>query len=182
MKVDHEDTIHHFEDLLRKHNVQGVTQIISLRELKVEYKQYEAKLQLCHKFDKFLADARIIRLLPQFLGKHFYSRKKIPVQVNLSAKDLAAEVAKGLKMTTLALSNTGSTSMVSVGVSSLSSDSLVDNIMTVLDSLDSKYPGGWGNVRSVHLAAGAHTSLPLYVSLKSVKVRILSLALIGLYV
>ena len=63
-------------------------QVISLRELKVEYKQFEAKLQLCNKFDLFLADDRIIRLLPQFLGKSFYKRKKIPLQINLKSKDL----------------------------------------------------------------------------------------------
>ena len=63
-------------------------QVISLRELKVEYKQYEAKLQLCNRFDLFLADDRIIRLVPQFLGKCFYKRKKIPLQINLKAKDL----------------------------------------------------------------------------------------------
>ena len=67
---------------------------------------------MCHKFDKFLADSRIIRLLPQFLGKHFYKRKKIPLQINLGAQDLASEFSKCLKVTTLALSNTGSTSMV----------------------------------------------------------------------
>ena len=54
----------------------------------MEYKQYEAKLQLCNRFDLFLADDRIIRLVPQFLGKCFYKRKKIPLQINLKAKDL----------------------------------------------------------------------------------------------
>ena len=63
-------------------------QVISLRELKVEYKQYEAKIQLSNKFDLFLADDRIIRMVPQFLGKSFYKKKKIPLQINLKAKDL----------------------------------------------------------------------------------------------
>ena len=54
----------------------------------MEYKQYEAKRQLCNKFDLFLADSRIIRLLPQFLGKSFYKRKRIPLQIDLKAKDL----------------------------------------------------------------------------------------------
>ena len=62
--------------------------IIPLRELKVEYKQFEAKIQLSNKFDLFLADDRIIRMVPHFLGKSFYKKKKIPLQINLKAKDL----------------------------------------------------------------------------------------------
>ena len=87
LKVDHEDTIRHFTDLRGEKGIRGVTQSISLRELKVEYKQFEAKTQLSNKFDLFLADDRIIRLLPKFLGKPFYSRKKLPLQINLQAKD-----------------------------------------------------------------------------------------------
>ena len=48
----------------------------------MEYKQYEAKIQLSNKFDLFLADDRIIRMVPQFLGKSFYKKKKIPLQIN----------------------------------------------------------------------------------------------------
>lgn len=65
----------HFKEIFQKAGVSGLD-VISLRELKVEYKQYEAKIRLCHKYDKVLADARIIRLLPKLLGKPFYSRKR----------------------------------------------------------------------------------------------------------
>ena len=53
-----------------------ISQVIALRELKVEYKQYEAKTALAMKFDKFLVDERIVRLVPKFLGKPFYKRKR----------------------------------------------------------------------------------------------------------
>ena len=65
-----------------------MSEIIPLRELKVEYKQYEAKTALCHRFDKFLVDERILRLVPKFLGKPMFKRKRFPVPVNLSAGDL----------------------------------------------------------------------------------------------
>lgn len=166
LKVDHEDTVRHFTDQLADKGVSQVTQVISLRELKVEYKQFEAKTQLCHRFDKFLADDRIIRFLPQFLGKAFYKRKKIPVQVNLMAKDLKAEFSKCLNTTILPLKNTGSCSTVVFGLTSHSSTQLIENTKAVVDKLVEKYPGGWVNVRSIHLNSGS-TSLPLYVSLRS---------------
>jgi len=166
LKVDHEDTVNHFTSLLADKGVTGITKVISLRELKVEYKQYEAKTQLCHRFDRFLADDRIIRLLPQFLGKPFYKRKKLPVQVNLLAKDLPAEFAKCLNTTVLPLKNTGSCSMVVVGITTHTNTQLVDNIKTVVEKLEEKYPGGWINIRSIHLNSGSN-SLPLYVSFRS---------------
>ena len=76
LKVDHESTLNHFNELLASKGVDNITQIISLRELKVEYKQYEAKNSLCQKFDVFLVDERILRLVPKFLGKPFYVKKR----------------------------------------------------------------------------------------------------------
>ena len=76
IKPDHEKTLEHFKALLEEKGVQCVSQIIALRELKVEYKTFETKTALCHKFDKFLCDDRIVRLVPKFLGKPFYRRKK----------------------------------------------------------------------------------------------------------
>ena len=113
----------------------------------MEYKQYEAKIQLCNKFDLFLADARIIRLLPQFLGKPFYKRKKLPQQINLQAKDLKEEFSRCLTTTQMAMTHTGSCSMVKLGTTNHSSQQLVDNIKTVTEALVTKYPGGWINVR-----------------------------------
>ena len=67
---------------------------MSLRELKVEYKPFEAKTALCHRHEIFLADVRIVRFLPKFLGKCFYKKKKFPVQVNLEAQNLKKEFDK----------------------------------------------------------------------------------------
>ena len=76
IKPDHEPTLNHVNEMLLDKGVDNITQVISLRELKVEYKQYEAKKSLCQKFDIFLVDERILRLVPKFLGKHFYSKKR----------------------------------------------------------------------------------------------------------
>merc|ERR550519_1674670 len=167
IKPDHEATVEHFQSLLADKGINQITQVISLRELKVEYKQYEAKTQLCHRFDLFLADARIIRLLPQFLGKPFYKRKKLPIQVDLNSKDLKGEVERAVMTVTLPLKHTGSCSSVSVGYSSLSKDQLLENTLAVLKTIVDKYPGGWPNVRSVYVKSQSTPSLPLYVTLRS---------------
>jgi ribosome biogenesis protein UTP30 len=84
LKVDHEPSTHHFRQLLSDKGVgpELVAAVMPLRELKVEYKQFETKTALCHKYDLFLADDRIVKFLPKFLGKPFYKRKKFPVPVS----------------------------------------------------------------------------------------------------
>jgi len=167
IKPDHEATVQHFRQLLADKGVTQVTQVIPLRELKVEYKQFEAKTQLCQRFDLFLADARIIRLLPQFLGKAFYKRKKLPVQVDLTAKDLKKELTRAVSTVTLPLKHTGSCSAVSLGYTTLTTQQVTDNTITVLDKLKERFPGGWANIRSVHIKCPSTPSLPLYITLKS---------------
>ena len=44
------------------------------------------------RFDKVLADERIVRLVPQLLGKPFYKKKKLPVAVRMVASKLKEEV------------------------------------------------------------------------------------------
>lgn len=168
LKVDHEDTIRHFTDLLAEKGIKGVTQVISLRELKVEYKQFEAKIQLSNKFDLFLADDRIIRLLPKFLGKPFYSRKKLPLQINLQAKDLSKEMARCLNTTQLPLTHTGSCSMVTVGNTNTGDSELTENIRSVVETLTTKYPGGMKNIRSINIFSGT-SSLPIYATARATK-------------
>ena len=171
LKVDHEDTIRHFTDLLAEKGIKGVTQVISLRELKVEYKQFEAKIQLSNKFDLFLADDRIIRLLPKFLGKPFYSRKKLPLQINLQAKDLSKEMERCLNTTQLPLTHTGSCSMVTVGNTNTGDSELTENIRSVVETLTTKYPGGLKNIRSINVFSGT-SSLPIYATARATKVEI----------
>ena len=47
-----------------------------LKQLKLEYKEYESKRNLLGMYDVFLADARIMRLLPSQLGRHFFKQKR----------------------------------------------------------------------------------------------------------
>ena len=77
IRPDHENTLNHFNEMLEERGVKDkISQIIAFRELKVEHKQYESKTALVMKFDKFLVDDRIVRLVPKFLGKPFYKRKR----------------------------------------------------------------------------------------------------------
>jgi ribosome biogenesis protein UTP30 len=166
LKVDHEATINHFKALLADKGVE-VASVISLRELKVEYKPYEAKTALCHRHEIFLADERIVRLLPKFLGKPFYKRKRFPMPVDLTAKDLSKEVDKVIRTVMLPLSHNGTCSMLRVGHTSMKSNHLIDNILQATEVLSKQYPGGWKNIRSIHLKTEESLAIPMHMSLTS---------------
>jgi len=165
IRPDHENTVRHYENLLAEKGVKGITKVMALRELKVEYKTFESKTALCHLYDQFLADDRIIRFLPQFLGKAFYKRKKFPVQVSLTTSNLAKEISRALHTVTLPLKNAGSSSAVTFGLSSMADVHLKENLVSLVRALESKYPGGWVNVRSMHLLS-SNCSLPLYMTMR----------------
>jgi len=141
------------------------TQVISLRELKVEYKQYEAKHSLCQKFDIFLVDERILRLVPKFLGKPFYSKKRIPIPVDLTRADLKNEIDKAINTVTLPLSHHGTCSMLQLGNSNMESKKLAENLLHVNTILQKRYPGGWKNIRAEHIKTERSISIPLYTNI-----------------
>merc|ERR1711874_625283 len=60
----------------------------------------------------------------------------------------------------------GACSNVVVGNSEQEVGQLVENTQSVVESLKTKYPGTFKNIRSVHINCGS-SSLPLYVSLRS---------------
>ncbi len=57
--------------------------VIGISKLRSKYKPFEAKRQLCASYDLFLADERVIELLPPLLGKTFFGKKKHPIPIDL---------------------------------------------------------------------------------------------------
>ena len=61
--------------------------MIGFDKLKRKYKQYASRRQLLKEYDGFLADLRIYKMLPELLGKEFYSKKKYPCPIKLHGFD-----------------------------------------------------------------------------------------------
>ncbi|XP_006894582.1 PREDICTED: ribosomal L1 domain-containing protein 1-like [Elephantulus edwardii] len=162
-----EKTEHFYRDLLNKHKIKTISQVISLQTLKKEYKPYEAKLRLLGSFDLFLTDARIRRLLPSIIGKHFYLRKKVPVSVNLLAKDLAKEINNCVGGTVLNISKSGSCSTIRVGHTGMKIQQVVENVVAVAKGLSEKLPEKWESVKLLYLKTERSVALPIFSSFVS---------------
>ena len=60
-----------------------MAEVIGYDRLKREFKQYKDKRALSNDFDVFLADLRIYKMLPECLGKEFYSKKLYPAPLKV---------------------------------------------------------------------------------------------------
>ncbi|KAM1429907.1 hypothetical protein ACFX2I_046045 [Malus domestica] len=148
-----------------------VSKILKLSKLKSDYVPFEAKRKLMYSYDMFLADKRIVPLLPKFLGKHFFKKKKIPVPVDLEHKNWKEQVDKICGSALLYLS-TGTCSVVRVAKVSMSVDEIVANVVAAIDGIVEIVPKNWGGVRSFHLKLLESLALPVYQAVPDVTLKI----------
>jgi ribosome biogenesis protein UTP30 len=88
-----------FKRLLEEKGVKAVNKVIGVSKLRAKYKPYEAKRQLCASYGMFLADARVVTVLPKLLGKTFFLKKKQPIPVDMTKSDLKKEIARAIGST-----------------------------------------------------------------------------------
>ncbi|NXD91885.1 RL1D1 protein, partial [Chaetorhynchus papuensis] len=159
-----EQTENLYKKLLIHNGIRSISQIISYKTLKKEYKMFEAKRRLLNRFDLFLSDDRIRRLLPSHLGKHFYEKKKAPLSVNLKAKNLAKELEKHIQGTTLPVNNKGCCYTARIGHTGMKVDEILENIIAAAKVIDNKLPKKWKNVKTLHLKTLKSVALPIFTA------------------
>ncbi|NP_001034352.3 ribosomal L1 domain-containing protein 1 [Gallus gallus] len=153
-----------YRKLLTQNGITSVSQVISYKTLKKEYKPFEAKRRLLNRFDLFLSDDRIRRLLPSHLGKHFYEKKKAPLSVNLKAKNLAKELQKHIQGTVLPVTNKGCCYTTRIGHTGMKADEILDNIIAAAEVIAKKLPKNWKNVKVLHLKTLKSVALPIFTA------------------
>ncbi|KAI8817656.1 ribosomal protein L1p/L10e family-domain-containing protein [Fimicolochytrium jonesii] len=153
-----------FKKLLLEKNVQGISKVLGFSKLRSKFKPYEAKRQLASSYSLFLADERILPLLPQALGKTFFAKKQIPAPVNMTKVDLAREIQKALQSTYLRRNN-GVTNTIRVATTDFTPEQVIQNIMAAIPSAIEKLPKKWANIHSIHIKTSNSMALPLYQTL-----------------
>ncbi|KAM6542129.1 hypothetical protein CsatB_006576 [Cannabis sativa] len=161
------------DDAMKKIKAEGipVSKVIKLSKLKTDYKAFESKRKLCDSYDMFLADKRVVTLLPRLLGKQFFKKKKIPVPVDLKHKNWKEQIEKACSSALLFL-RTGTCCVVRVAKSSMSSDDIVENVVAAINGIVEFVPRKWGNVRSFHLKLLESVALPVYQALPDMRLKI----------
>lgn len=65
-----------YKDLLAAQNINFISRVVDVTKLKGKWAPFEARRQLAGEYGLFLADERVVPLLPKLLGKVFFQKKK----------------------------------------------------------------------------------------------------------
>ncbi|KAL1453229.1 hypothetical protein WDU94_007392 [Cyamophila willieti] len=168
-KLRHDDEMYivNFEQKLKDLGVKEVNKVMSLRQIRAEYYTHEMRRKLSDMYDVFLVDGKIACKLSSLIGKFFYSKNKTPIPVSLEKEDkIKLEVERALRKTQLVFKSTCcTTSVVRIGHTDMSPKELSENLEAFSKALDtSKYPGGWRNIKKVHVKTPTSIAFPVYYS------------------
>ncbi|KAI5651824.1 ribosomal protein l1p/L10e family domain-containing protein [Phthorimaea operculella] len=165
-KIDHEPTVDHWEELLKNAGVTSVKTVMPMRQLRVEYDQFELKRRLLTQHDFIMVDTRVLNHVSHVLGQRFFKKHNmlIPVRID-EKKSLKNDIETGLRTAMLRLSE-GETSTITVGHTAMAQKKIKENILSLVQQLKDKYPGGEANIRSISLKLPLSLSIPLYITLR----------------
>lgn len=155
-----------YKDLMVEQKLTQVKRVVGVTKLKGKFAPYEARRQLMNDHDLFLADDRIIPMLPKLLGKKWMNERKSPIPVQLTkTKDgkVRKEVESALA-STFYHRNKGTCASVRLGtLQHLTSEQLAENVAAALPLIVSKHvKNGWSNVQSIDIKTGTSAALPVW--------------------
>ncbi|KAL1692024.1 ribosomal protein L1p/L10e family-domain-containing protein [Schizophyllum commune] len=150
-----------YKDLLETHKIRFISRVVGVEKLKGKFKPFEARRGLLKDHDMFLADERIIPLLPKLLGTKWFKAKKQPIPVCLTRKDLKGELERAVSSTYMS-QNQGTQTSIKIGTISQKPAHLLDNLRTALPAIVARIKGGWENVQNIHIKTSSSTSLPVW--------------------
>lgn len=150
-----------FKDLLEAHNIKFISRVVGLAKLKGKFKSFEARRMLLKENGLFLADDRVIPLLPKILGSKWFEAKKQPIPVSLTRKDLKGELERAISSTYIS-QNKGTCTSVKIGNLSQKPAQIVENLRTALPPVAQYIPGGWDNIQALYIKTNNSASLPIW--------------------
>ncbi|KAI9450220.1 ribosomal protein L1p/L10e family-domain-containing protein [Lactarius psammicola] len=150
-----------YKDLLEQTGIKFINRVVGVEKLKGKFKPFEARRALLRENALFLADDRVIPLLPRLLGKIFFTAKKQPIPVSLNRKDLKGELERAISSTYMH-QNRGTCTSVKFGTLSQSPAQVLANLEIALPAVIAAVRGGWDNVQSLSIKSSKSTSLPIW--------------------
>lgn len=162
--IEHEKHIEHYENLLQTKGVENIKKIMTFHQFRTEYETFEQKLRLVDLYSVFLVDGRISGKVVKKCGKIFYKKRKVPTSVKLQATKLKEHIDKALSKAFFFLHQKGDSYCVQFGHDKMEVQDLVDNVFAVIECLNKEFPGGFENIKGLHVSSTKTTSIPIYSS------------------
>ncbi|KAJ7799784.1 ribosomal protein L1p/L10e family-domain-containing protein, partial [Mycena olivaceomarginata] len=134
-----------YKDLLAEQNIKFISRVVGIEKLKGKFKPFEARRMLKEN-GLFLADERIVPLLPKLLGVKWFEAKKQPIPVCLTRKDLKGELERAISSTYMN-QNQGTCTAIKLATTSHTPAQVLDNLALALPAIIAAIKGGWDNER-----------------------------------
>ncbi|KAJ3917563.1 ribosomal protein L1p/L10e family-domain-containing protein [Lentinula edodes] len=150
-----------YKDLIVDNDIHFIHKVVGIEKLKGKFKAYDARRALLKEHGLFLADKRIIPLLPKLLGSKFFDAKKQPLPVTVTRKDLKKELERAINSTYMP-SIRGTALSIKVGRFSQPAAQVVANIKTALPAIAARVNGGWDNIQGLGLKTSNSVNLPIW--------------------
>jgi len=177
---DFDKSVRKYQQIVDKNHLTTVIKhILPIKQLKLEFRNFETKRKLCNSFDLFLADKCLHSILfcGSKLGVEFHKKKKMPIEIEIEndKKDLGASVKDILHSTMIHLSGKGVVIDIKAFLSTHSVSQILENLSAIKRVLAETLPGGEANIKSMYLKATNALAVPIYVdqsgrSLNEIKV------------
>ncbi|KAL7411386.1 ribosomal protein L1p/L10e family-domain-containing protein [Mrakia frigida] len=151
-----------YKDLLETNKIKFVSRVVGVTKLRGKFKPFEARRQLLGEHGMFLADERIVPLLPKLLGKGWFDAKKQPVPVCLTRKDLKAELERAVSATYMHLTQGTCTSIKISPLPSHTPSQTLANLLSAIPQVVSNIKGGWSSIQSLNIKTSSSVSLPIW--------------------
>ncbi|KAI4308080.1 hypothetical protein L6164_031192 [Bauhinia variegata] len=148
-----------------------VSKVLKLSKLRSDYRPFEAKRKLCDSYNMFLADKRVVPLLPGVLGNYFFKKRKIPVPLDLKHKNWKEQIERTCSSALLYL-RTGACCVVKVAKVGMEKNQIIENVIAAINGTADVVPKKWRNVRSFHLKLLESLALPIYQAVPDAKLKI----------
>lgn len=154
-------------DKIEGENISTLSKILTLKDLKTEFKPFEKKRQLYNDYDLFLVDDALLNSMPSVLGKVFYdkgnSKVPLPIKVvsNSNPKQFSIQTFKNqlekCLTSTFFLPPMGVNILIKFGIINKTLDNdLVDNLQDILKTFNKD------TLRSIMLKTSTSPALPLF--------------------
>ncbi|KAJ7205960.1 ribosomal protein L1p/L10e family-domain-containing protein [Mycena pura] len=150
-----------YKDLLEEQGIKFISRVVGIEKLKGKFKPFEARRMLLKENGLFLADERIVPLLPKLLGVKWFEAKKQPIPVCLTRKDLKGELERAISSTYMN-QNQGTCVAIKIGKASHKPLQILQNLQTALPVIVKNVKGGWDNVQSLLLKTNSSAALPIW--------------------
>nr|XP_039265098.1 ribosomal L1 domain-containing protein 1-like [Styela clava]XP_039265099.1 ribosomal L1 domain-containing protein 1-like [Styela clava] len=159
---DAEKSEEYYKNLLNEKGISAITKFMPIRQVRLDYRQYESRRKLVDMYDLFLCDKSISHRLPKLLGKYLFEKRKHPWPVDIECDDLRKEISDVIGNTRWFMSGNGSSSIMTAGKMTFSVSQIVDNIMACAVEVAKSAPRGWNNVCSLNIKTDNSLGLPVY--------------------